>query len=87
MFVHLQEMIFFQYDYPLVERNEKRFLNSGGFIGYAPDIYEMIFSKEKIEDDEDDQLFYTKIFLDETTRVLNRRFGERERESHYICLE
>jgi hypothetical protein len=53
----------------LVESNEKRFLNSGGFMGYASDIYEMIFSKEKIEDDEDDQLFYTNIFLNETTRV------------------
>ncbi len=38
-------------------------------MGYASDIYEMIFSKEKIEDDEDDQLFYTNIFLNETTRV------------------
>jgi hypothetical protein len=53
----------------LVESNEKRFLNSGGFIGYASDIYEMITSKEKIEDNDDDQLFYTKIFLNETTRV------------------
>jgi hypothetical protein len=53
----------------LVESNEKRFLNSGGFIGYASDIYEMITSKEKIDDKEDDQLFYTKIFLDEFTRV------------------
>ncbi|CAF0816227.1 unnamed protein product [Rotaria sp. Silwood1] len=58
-----------QYDYPLVESNEKRFLNSGGFIGYASDIYEIISSKENIDDDEDDQLFYTKIFLDETTRT------------------
>jgi hypothetical protein len=66
--IHLIAFIF-KYDYPLVESNEKRFLNSGGFIGYASDIYEMIFSKEKIEDDEDDQLFYTKIFLDENTRV------------------
>ncbi|UJR36254.1 hypothetical protein I4U23_028985 [Adineta vaga] len=58
-----------QYDYPLVESNEKRFLNSGGFIGYASDIYEMITSKETIDDKEDDQLFYTKIFLDEYTRT------------------
>ena len=66
---HISSLIVFQYDYPLVERNEKRFLNSGGFIGYAWDIYEMITSKEKIEDTEDDQLFYTKIFLDEYMRV------------------
>ena len=53
----------------MVESNEKRFLNSGGFIGYASDIYEMISSQEQIDDDADDQLFYTKIFLDETMRV------------------
>ena len=29
----------------------------------------MISSKEKIEDNDDDQLFYTKIFLDENSRV------------------
>lgn len=52
-----------------MESHEKRFLNSGGFIGYASDIYEMIFSKETVEDTEDDQLFYTKIFLDENLRV------------------
>ncbi|CAF4598213.1 unnamed protein product [Rotaria socialis] len=57
-----------EYEYPFVESNEKRFLNSGGFIGYASDIYEMITSKETIKDDEDDQLFYTKIFLDKNLR-------------------
>lgn len=41
-------------------------------MGYAPDIYEMITSKEKVEDDEDDQLFYTKIFLDENLRVCTK---------------
>lgn len=73
-FIFIQ-VFFFKYDYPLVENNEKRFLNSGGFMGYASDIYEMISSQEKIEDDDDDQLFYTKIFLDETTRVkfLNKK--------------
>lgn len=54
----------FQYDYPLVESNEKRFLNSGGFIGYASDIYQMITSQGDVRDDDDDQLFYTKMFLD-----------------------
>ena len=29
----------------------------------------MITSKEKIDDEKDDQLFYTKIFLNQTTRV------------------
>lgn len=41
-------------------------------MGYASDIYEMITSKEKVEDDEDDQLFYTKIFLDENLRVCTK---------------
>ena len=44
-------------------------MNSGGFMGYANDIYEIISSQEKIDDDEDDQLFYTKIFLNDTARV------------------
>ncbi|CAF0971601.1 unnamed protein product [Didymodactylos carnosus] len=56
-----------QHKYPLVESNRKRFLNSGGFIGYASDIYELITS-QTINDDEDNQLFYTKIFLNEFTR-------------------
>ncbi len=55
-----------QYDYPFVGSNEKRFLNSEGFMGYASDIYEMISSQDEIKDK---QLFFTKIFLDETTRV------------------
>ncbi|CAF0960178.1 unnamed protein product [Didymodactylos carnosus] len=56
-----------QHKYPLVESNRKRFLNSGGFIGYASDIYELITS-QTINDDEDNQLFYTKTFLNEFTR-------------------
>ena len=55
----------------MVDSNEKRFLNSGGFIGYASDIYEMIMSDGTIKDDDDDQLFYTKVFLDSTARVNN----------------
>lgn len=54
-------------DYPRVELNEKRFLNSGGFIGYASSVYEIISTSE-IKDDDDDQLFYTKIFLNKPTR-------------------
>jgi procollagen-lysine,2-oxoglutarate 5-dioxygenase len=45
---------------------EKRFLNSGGFMGYASDIYEMISSEDEIKDE---QLFFTKLFLNDTTRV------------------
>lgn len=45
-------------------------MNSGGFIGYANDIYDIITSTP-VKDDEDDQLFYTKIFLNKPTRVIN----------------
>lgn len=55
--------------YPVVPENEKRFLNSGGFIGYAGDLYEII-TTEPIKDHEDDQLFYTKIFLNKPTQVI-----------------
>ncbi|CAF4357352.1 unnamed protein product, partial [Adineta steineri] len=54
-----------KYDYPLVAGNEKRFLNADSFMGYASDIYEMISSQDEIKDE---QLFFTKLFLDETTR-------------------
>ncbi len=54
--------------------HEKRFLNSDGFIGYASDVYELISSVE-IEDDETDQLFYTKIFLDSLLRVISNILG------------
>ncbi|VDK56618.1 unnamed protein product [Cylicostephanus goldi] len=49
-------------DYPLVGFG-KRFLNSGLFLGYAKDFYKMITLRE-VKDDEDDQLYYTKIYLD-----------------------
>ncbi|XP_016839853.1 procollagen-lysine,2-oxoglutarate 5-dioxygenase isoform X1 [Nasonia vitripennis] len=53
-------------EYPQVKRG-KRFLNSGGFIGYAPDIYAILTSAE-IKDDDDDQLFYTKVYLNSELR-------------------
>lgn len=53
--------------YPEVTVNEKRFLNSGGFMGYAKDIYEVI-SHHEIENRADDQLYYTNIFLDKKLR-------------------
>lgn len=60
--------------YPVVAQNEKRYLNSGGFVGYASDIYEIITS-EPIKNEDDDQLFYTKIFLNKPTKVkLFRKF-------------
>ncbi|XP_045163177.2 procollagen-lysine,2-oxoglutarate 5-dioxygenase 2-like isoform X2 [Mercenaria mercenaria] len=53
--------------YPGVKLHEKRFLCSGGFIGYARDVYEII-SHNAVADSDDDQLYYTKIFLDESLR-------------------
>lgn len=38
-----------------------------GFIGYAPEVYKMVTSSE-LGNSDDDQLFYTKIFLDENLR-------------------
>ena len=55
-------------DYPEVGANEKRFLNSGGFIGYAPYIYDVL-TTATVRDNDDDQLYYTKIFLNKQTRV------------------
>jgi len=51
--------------YPTVKMEEKRYLNSGGFIGYAKQIYEMIQNADsEVADNDDDQLYYTRIFLD-----------------------
>nr|CAD7453421.1 unnamed protein product [Timema tahoe] len=52
--------------YPTVTRG-KRFLNSGGFIGYASELYRLLTSSE-VDDTGDDQLFYTKIYLNEKLR-------------------
>lgn len=43
------------------------FLNSGGFIGYYAEVLEVLNTKE-IANEEDDQLFYTKIYLNEEYR-------------------
>uniref|UniRef100_A0A8C1NL71 procollagen-lysine 5-dioxygenase n=1 Tax=Cyprinus carpio TaxID=7962 RepID=A0A8C1NL71_CYPCA len=48
--------------YPAVHHG-KRYLNSGGFIGYAPEIHAIV-KQWKHKDDDDDQLFYTRIYLD-----------------------
>lgn len=50
--------------YPTVSVTEKRYLNSGAFMGYAPQLY-TISTSSTILDDDDDQLFYTNIFLNE----------------------
>ncbi|VDP20791.1 unnamed protein product [Soboliphyme baturini] len=52
--------------YPIVKFG-KRYLNSGAFIGYAPQVYKMI-THQPIEDGEDDQLFYTMLYLDDHLR-------------------
>lgn len=41
----------------------KRFLNSGGFIGFAPTIHQIV-RQWNYKDDDDDQLFYTQLYLD-----------------------
>ncbi|RCN30936.1 oxidoreductase, 2OG-Fe(II) oxygenase family protein [Ancylostoma caninum] len=53
-------------EYPVVEFG-KRFLNSGLFLGYAKELYKMITVKE-VADDDDDQLYYTMIYLDPKLR-------------------
>ncbi|GLV38762.1 procollagen lysyl hydroxylase [Carabus blaptoides fortunei] len=52
--------------YPLPTKG-KRYLNSGAFIAYAPELYD-ILTYEELADDGDDQLYYTKIYLDENKR-------------------
>uniref|UniRef100_A0A8C8SFI6 procollagen-lysine 5-dioxygenase n=1 Tax=Pelusios castaneus TaxID=367368 RepID=A0A8C8SFI6_9SAUR len=56
--------------YPPVSTG-KRFLNSGGFIGFAPAIHRIV-QLWKYKDDDDDQLFYTRIYLDPGLR---EKFG------------
>ncbi|XP_053624838.1 procollagen-lysine,2-oxoglutarate 5-dioxygenase isoform X2 [Plodia interpunctella] len=43
------------------------FLNSGGFIGYLPELLEIVNFKE-IKNNDDDQLFYTMAYLDKSLR-------------------
>ncbi|XP_066578346.1 multifunctional procollagen lysine hydroxylase and glycosyltransferase LH3 [Amia ocellicauda] len=45
----------------------KRYLNSGGFIGFAPQINSIVQSW-KLRDDDDDQLFYTQFYLNKGLR-------------------
>jgi len=45
-----------------------RFLNSGGFIGPASLIYKMLLDGGDIDNLDDDQLFYTKIYLNSQLR-------------------
>ncbi|NP_001088279.1 procollagen-lysine, 2-oxoglutarate 5-dioxygenase 1 L homeolog precursor [Xenopus laevis] len=52
--------------YPVVPEG-KRFLGSGGFIGYAAYLYKMVADWDGTDKDSD-QLFYTKLFLDPVKR-------------------
>ncbi|KAH8309709.1 hypothetical protein KR067_000641, partial [Drosophila pandora] len=52
--------------YPEVEGKASRFLNSGAFIGYAPQVYGLL--EDPIEDTADDQLYLTKVFLNDAKR-------------------
>uniref|UniRef100_A0A674DP20 procollagen-lysine 5-dioxygenase n=1 Tax=Salmo trutta TaxID=8032 RepID=A0A674DP20_SALTR len=56
-----------QEKYPSV-RSGKRFLNSGGIIGYAPYVNKIV-EQWNLHENDDDQLFYTKIYLDSFQRV------------------
>uniref|UniRef100_A0A8D0DWG2 procollagen-lysine 5-dioxygenase n=1 Tax=Salvator merianae TaxID=96440 RepID=A0A8D0DWG2_SALMN len=53
--------------YPIV-RSGKRFLNAGGLIGYSPSVYSIV-QQWDLQDNDDDQLFYTKIYIDQLKRV------------------
>ncbi|KAE8293078.1 Procollagen-lysine,2-oxoglutarate 5-dioxygenase 1 [Larimichthys crocea] len=48
-------------------REGNRFLGSGGFIGYVPNIKEMV-ADWKGEDSDSDQLFFTKTYIDSAKR-------------------
>ena len=54
-------------EYPEIESG-MRYLNSGGFIGSARDIAEMLDAGGDIKNLDDDQLFYTRIYLDKDLR-------------------
>uniref|UniRef100_A0A0N4UAS7 Fe2OG dioxygenase domain-containing protein n=1 Tax=Dracunculus medinensis TaxID=318479 RepID=A0A0N4UAS7_DRAME len=53
--------------YPLITFGY-RYLNSGLFMGYAPEIWKLI-NIGLIKDNDDDQLYYTKIYLNENFRT------------------
>jgi hypothetical protein len=57
--------------YPPVDGDVQRFLNSGMFMGYAKNIYDIV-TRTEIKDQDDDQLFYTHAYLDEKIRNANK---------------
>ncbi|XP_020670889.3 procollagen-lysine,2-oxoglutarate 5-dioxygenase 2 isoform X1 [Pogona vitticeps] len=52
--------------YPIV-RSGKRFLNAGGFIGYSSSVNRIV-QQWDLQDNDDDQLFYTKVYIDPLKR-------------------
>jgi hypothetical protein len=56
--------------YPLIEGSGQKYLNSGLIMGYAKNLYNILTSR-KVKDTEDDQLFYTNIYLDDKMREEN----------------
>lgn len=56
---------------------------SSGFIGHLPNIKEMV-SDWTGEDDESDQLFFTKIYIDPAKRV--RAVHSTDLDSRYILI-
>lgn len=52
--------------YPPLEGRGMRFLNSGLFMGYADKLYKLLKTPSK--DTDDDQLYYTKAYLDKDLR-------------------
>ncbi|XP_019873641.2 procollagen-lysine,2-oxoglutarate 5-dioxygenase isoform X2 [Aethina tumida] len=48
-----------------------RFLNSGSYMGYAKELFELL-TRETIEDTGDDQLFFTQAYLDAEFRDKNK---------------
>lgn len=56
--------------YPPVPKGNQ-FLNSGGFIGFAADVFSIVAYKD-VADNDDDQLYFTKIYLDEEMRTKHK---------------
>lgn len=56
--------------YPQVSKG-RRYLNSGLFIGYAPELYRLLI-RLPVGYQDNDQQYFTRLYLDETVR---REFG------------
>ncbi|XP_056366817.1 multifunctional procollagen lysine hydroxylase and glycosyltransferase LH3-like [Oenanthe melanoleuca] len=53
--------------YPPCPPGGKPFLNSGGFVGFAPALWALV-ERWRFRDDDDDQLFYSQLYLDRELR-------------------